>query len=63
VTNLASAIAINQASPAAAVPPATTISFATSTGVAAVKELINYTTKHGASLYEQGTKLLGPPSA
>jgi hypothetical protein len=29
--------------------------------VAAVKELINYTTKHGANLYEQGIKALGTP--
>jgi hypothetical protein len=29
--------------------------------VAAVEELIDYTTKHGASLYEQGTKALRTP--
>jgi hypothetical protein len=61
VTNLANAIATNQAPPAAAAPPAATITFATSPGVAAVEELIDYTTKHGASLYEQGTKSLGTP--
>jgi hypothetical protein len=60
VTNLANAIA-NQAPPAAAAPPAANVAFATSPGVAAVEELIDYTTKHGASLYEQGTKALGTP--
>ena len=62
VTNLANAIAGNQAPPAAAAAPAApAISFATSPGMAAVEELINYTTKHGASLYKQGTKALGTP--
>ena len=61
VTNLANAIAGNQAPPAAAAPPAVAVSFATSPGVAAVEELIDYTTKHSASLYEQGTKALGTP--
>ena len=60
VTNSANAIADNLAPPAAITPPAAAASFATSPGVA-VKELINYTTKHGASLYEQGTKALGTP--
>jgi len=45
VTNLANAIAGNQApSAAAAAPQAAAISFATSPGVAAVEELIDYTT-------------------
>ena len=48
------------ATPAAALTP-TPVGFATSPGVAAVKELIDYTTKHGASLYKQGTKALGTP--
>ena len=61
VTNLANAIAINQAPPAAAVPPAAAILFATSPRVATVKELIDYTTKHGANLCEQGTKAPGTP--
>jgi hypothetical protein len=62
VTNLANAIAGNQAPPAAAAAPqAAAISFATSPGVAEVEELIDYTTKHGASLYEQGTKALRTP--
>ena len=64
VTNLANAIAINQAPPAAAAaPPAANMVFTTSPSVAAVKELIDYTTKHGANLYKQGIKALGPPSA
>jgi hypothetical protein len=29
--------------------------------MAAVEELVDYTTKHGANLYEQGTKALGTP--
>ncbi len=53
VTNLANAIAGNQAPPAVATPPAAAVFFATSLGIAAVKELIGYTTKHSASLYEQ----------
>ena len=61
VTNLANAVAVNQAAPAAAAPPAATITLATSPGVAAVEEFIDYTTKHGASLYKQGTKALGTP--
>ena len=61
VTNLANAIAINQAPPAAAGPPTAAISFATSPGVAVVKELIDYTTKHGANLYKQGIKTLETP--
>jgi hypothetical protein len=61
VSNLANSIASNQAPPAAAVPPTTTMAFATSPGMAAIKELIDYTMKHGASLYEQGTKALGTP--
>jgi hypothetical protein len=36
-------------------------SFATSPGVADVDQLIDYTTKCGASLYEQGTKALATP--
>ena len=27
----------------------------------AINKLINYTTKHGANLYKQGTKALGTP--
>ena len=55
VTHLANAIAGNQAPPvAAAAPQAAAISFATSSGVAAVEELINYTMKHCASLHKQG---------
>jgi len=61
VANLANAIAGNQAPPAAAAPPVATVAFATSPGVAAVEELIDYTTKHGTNLYEQGTKALGTP--
>ena len=62
MTNLANAIAGNQAHPAAAAAPrAAAISFATSPGVATVEELIDYTTKHGVSLYGQGTKALGMP--
>ena len=60
VTNLANAMA-NQAPAAAVAPPAAAVAFATSPGVAAIEELIDYTTKHGASLYEQGTKSLGTP--
>ncbi len=60
VTNLANAIA-NQAPAPAVAPPAAAVTFATSPGVAAIEELIDYTTKHGASLYEQGTKALGTP--
>ncbi len=63
VTNLANHIASNQAPTAAAAPPAAAISFATSPGMAAVEEFIDYTTKHGAILYEQGTKALGTPSS
>ena len=60
MTNLANAIAGNQAPPAAAAAaPAAVIFFATSSGGVAVKEQIDYTTKHSASLYEQGTKALG----
>ena len=55
VTNLANAIAGNQAPPAVEVPLAAAVAFATSPRAAAVKELINYTTKHGVSLYEQRT--------
>jgi hypothetical protein len=52
VTNLANAIAGNQAPPAAAVAPqAAAISFATSPIVAAAEKLIDYTMKHTASLY------------
>ncbi len=61
VTNLANAIAGNQAPSASTGPPAAAVSFATSPGMAAAEELINYTTKHGVSLYEQGTKALGTP--
>ena len=50
---MANAIVGNQApSATATVPPAAAISFATSPGMATVEELIDYTTKHGASLYE-----------
>ena len=37
----------------------TPVGFATSPGVAALEELIDYKTKHCASLYKQGTKALG----
>eukprot|EP00804_Cyclotella_cryptica_P009584 CCRYP_006287-RA/>CCRYP_006287-RA protein AED:0.39 eAED:0.39 QI:0/-1/0/1/-1/1/1/0/252 len=60
VANLANAITGNQAPPAAAAPPVATVAFATSLA-AAVEELIIYTTKHGANMYEQGTKALGTP--
>jgi hypothetical protein len=60
VTNLANAMA-NQAPAPAVAPPAAVVSFATSPSVAAIEDLIDYTTKHGASLYEQGTKALGTP--
>jgi hypothetical protein len=43
VTNMANAITINQAPPAATAPPAAVVAFATSPGVAAVEELIDYT--------------------
>jgi hypothetical protein len=49
VTNLANAMA-NQAPAAAVAPPATAVTSATSPGVAVIEELIDYTTKHGASL-------------
>ena len=58
-TNLTKAIADNQAPPAATAPPAAAMAFATSPGMAIVEELINLITKHGASLYEQGTKAHG----
>ena len=61
VTNSANAIAINQAPPAAAAPLPTTIAFATAPGMAATKELIDYTMHHGSSLYRQVTKALGTP--
>ena len=52
----------NQAQPAvAAVPQVAPVAFATSPGVAAVKELIDYTSKHSFNLYEQGIKSLGTP--
>ncbi len=51
---LHSTLAGNQeAPPAAKALFAAAVVFATSPGVAAVKELVNYTTKHGASLYEE----------
>ena len=56
MTNLANSIAINQAPPAAAALSTAIVAFATSPGMAAVEELINYIIKHGASLYKQGTK-------
>ena len=59
VTNLANTIAGNQPPQAAAAPLAVT--FATLPGIAAVEELIDYMTIHGANLYEQGTKALGIP--
>jgi hypothetical protein len=37
------------------------VAFATLPGLAAVKELIDYTTKHTASLCKQGTISLGMP--
>ena len=57
------AIANNHALPADAVsaPPVATISSATSPGVAAVEELIDYTPKHGASPYKQGAMALRAP--
>eukprot|EP00804_Cyclotella_cryptica_P030718 CCRYP_009136-RA/>CCRYP_009136-RA protein AED:0.27 eAED:0.27 QI:0/-1/0/1/-1/1/1/0/399 len=61
VANLANAIGGNQAPPAAAAPPTATVAFTTSPGVAAVEELIDYTTKHGVNLYEQGTKAFRTP--
>jgi hypothetical protein len=60
MTNVANAIAINQVLPAAEVPPAASVAFATYPGMAAVKELIDYTIMR-ASLYEQGTRALGTP--
>ena len=59
LVNLANAIsAVTQgATPAAAAP--SSVGFATSPGLAAVKELIDYMTKHGASLHKQGTKAFG----
>ena len=45
----------NQAPPATTVPPAAVVVFTT----AAVEDLINYTMKQGASLYQDGTKALG----
>ena len=61
VTNLANAIAGNQPPQAAAAPHA--VSFATSPGVAAVEELIDYTTKHGQIFTGKEQKLLELPSA
>ena len=61
VANLANSIsAMTQDATPAAVAP-TFVGFATSFRVAAVKELISFTTKHGISLYEQGTKALETP--
>lgn len=63
MTNLTDAIAVNQGLPDGAAPQAAAILFATSPGVAAVEELIDYMTKHGVSLYEEETKALGTPSS
>jgi hypothetical protein len=60
VAALANAVAAGPAAPQVAAP-APTVAFATSPGVAAVEDLIDYTTKHGASLYKQGTEPLGTP--
>ena len=57
VINLANTITGNQPPSLAAAP--TAFAFITSSGVAALEELINYVTKHGTNLYEQGTKALG----
>ena len=61
VTNLANAIsAVAQH----AAPPATApavVGFATSPGLVAVEELIDYTINHGVSLHKQGTKALETP--
>jgi len=55
ITNLETAITnnqVNQAQPAIApVPHVAPVAFATSPGVAAVEELIDYTSKHGSNLY------------
>ena len=56
VANLAQAIGAGGAGGAGGAP-----SFATSPGVADADQLIDYTTKRGASLYEQGTKALATP--
>ena len=66
VTNSASTIAIagnqeEESPPVAASLSAAAVAFETSPKVAAVKELVDYTTKHGASLYEQETKGLRAP--
>ena len=57
---LANAMNASVASPPV-VAPAPAVAFATSPRVAAVEDLIDYTTKHGASLYKQGTEPLGTP--
>ncbi len=59
VTNLADNIAGNQLPLTAAAPP--TIISATSPGMTALEELINYMTKYGANLYEQKSQALGTP--
>ena len=59
VANLAQAIGTGGAAGAGGAGGAP--SFATSPGVADVDQLIDYTTKRGASLYEQGTKALATP--
>ena len=61
VTSLANAIAGNQASLGCAARQTAPIAFATPRGISAVKDHIDYTTKHGASHYKQGMKALGTP--
>ena len=61
MTNLANAIAGNQAPPGNVVPQTSPISFATLPSMEAVNEHINYNSKHGASLNKQGAKALGTP--
>ena len=61
VTNLADTIAGNQLPLAAKALPA--IAVATSPGIAGLEKLIDYTTKHGANLYDKEQKLLELPSA
>ncbi len=62
VAALANAVTASAAAPQVAAP-APVVAFATSPGVAVVEDLIDSTTKHGASLYKQRTSLLEPFSA
>ena len=58
VTNLAAAV--QAGNPAAGTAP-TPVNFATSPGTADVDQLIDYSTKRGSALYEQGVRELASP--